>query len=98
MQEEMQEGLEYVKRSEFEALKQAFDEYMKKSEPVQPVPIEPKKPKVKREPSKYNIFMSTEIKKIKERNPDMPPKDLFKFAVENWKKQNPPKKTTVINN
>ena len=46
---------------------------------------ESKEPKKKREPSKYNIFMSEEIKKIKAENPNMIHKEAFKTAARNWK-------------
>ena len=46
---------------------------------------ESKEPKKKRAPSKYNIFMSEEIKKIKAENPNMIHQEAFKTAARNWK-------------
>lgn len=45
---------------------------------------DPKKVRPKRPPSKYNIFMSTELKDPKYRM--MPPKQRMQAAAQQWKK------------
>jgi hypothetical protein len=72
-----------VSREEFEALKTAFEEFVSKDVPDKKVKKE-KKPKA---PSKYNIFIGETVKKLKTENPSTSGKDLFKQAVEAWKKQ-----------
>ena len=37
--------------------------------------------------SAYNLFMKTEIPKVKKENPNMNHKDAFKKAAANYKKQ-----------
>jgi len=39
---------------------------------------------VKREPTKYNIFVKEAILKLKVENPDKPYKDLMKMAADEW--------------
>ena len=39
---------------------------------------------VKREPTKYNIFVKEEILKLKTENPDKQYKDLMKMAADKW--------------
>lgn len=40
---------------------------------------------VKKEPSKYNIFIKEEISKIREENPEgVDPKDYMKLAAKRW--------------
>ena len=39
---------------------------------------------VKREPTKYNIFVKEAILKLKVENPDKPYKDLMKMAADKW--------------
>ena len=39
---------------------------------------------VKREPTKYNIFVKEEILKLKTENPDKQYKDLMKMAADRW--------------
>jgi len=39
---------------------------------------------VKREPTKYNIFIREEMLKLKETNANIPYKDLMKMAAKNW--------------
>jgi hypothetical protein len=48
-------------------------------------------PKAKRAPSPYNIFMKSEIAKVKKANPSLDHKQAFKDAAGNWKtaKENP---------
>jgi hypothetical protein len=41
--------------------------------------------RAKRQPSKYNIFMQTEMRRLKEQNPSQPISQRFKQSVENWK-------------
>lgn len=43
------------------------------------------KEKKERKPSEYNMFMSSELTKLKDTHPDTPPKDRMKIAMENWK-------------
>ena len=43
------------------------------------------KPKVKREPSAYNKFMSEELKKLKFDNPGVKQADLMKMVATKWK-------------
>ncbi len=83
-----------VSRAEFDALKTAFDEFMKEQQTksagsAETPKVKEKEPKKKKEPSVYNIFISSEYKKIKEKNPDMNSKQIFKTAVENWNKSKP---------
>lgn len=47
-----------------------------------------KKNNVKKQPSKYNIFIKEEIVRLKqENNGDLNNKDILKQAASNWKKQ-----------
>jgi len=39
---------------------------------------------VKREPTKYNIFIREEMLKLRETNSDIPYKELMKLAAKNW--------------
>jgi hypothetical protein len=48
-------------------------------------------PKKKRELSKYNTFMKTEIARLKAIDPTIPSKKLFKQCAENWNKEKEPK-------
>ena len=41
--------------------------------------------KAKRAPSAYNVFMKTEIAKVKKANPGFDHKEAFKAAAGNWK-------------
>jgi hypothetical protein len=47
----------------------------------------------KKELTKYNLFISTEIKKLKTQH-ELPHKEIFKMAISNWNKLN---KNTTIN-
>jgi len=101
-----------VSREEFESLKKAFEEYVLKTvlktesipESKTETKTEEKIKEIKvskpREKSKYNIFMSETMIKLKKENPMFKkyadenkkiPKDeyqkLFKQAVEEWNKQ-----------
>lgn len=51
-------------------------------------------PKTKRAPSAYNVFMKSEIAKVKKANPSLDHKEAFKSAAGNWKtsKENPANK------
>lgn len=69
---------EIVTREEFEALKKDLED-LKAGKIV-------KKPKVKRAPSEYNKFMSEKMLELKSKNKDMDRKEVFKKAVEAWKK------------
>eukprot|EP00401_Gymnodinium_catenatum_P049354 CAMPEP_0117462588 /NCGR_PEP_ID=MMETSP0784-20121206/3132_1 /TAXON_ID=39447 /ORGANISM="" /LENGTH=62 /DNA_ID=CAMNT_0005256359 /DNA_START=71 /DNA_END=259 /DNA_ORIENTATION=- len=53
-----------------------------------------KAPKEKRAPTPYNIFMKSELAKIKKTNPNMDHKEAFKVAAGNWasSSQNPKNK------
>jgi hypothetical protein len=44
-----------------------------------------KKSTVKREPTKYNIFVSENMKKLKEENPELTRQDLMKKVGELWR-------------
>ncbi len=46
---------------------------------------EKKEKKEKREPSPYNLFMKSEMAKLKKEHPNMPHKELFTKAASNWK-------------
>merc|ERR1712072_1132499 len=46
-----------------------------------------KKDKVKRAPSAYNLFMKSELAKVKKANPKMDHKEAFTAAAKNWSKQ-----------
>lgn len=78
-----------VSREEFNGLKAAFEEFMKGQTKSPKEEVKEKEPKKKKEPSVYNNFISAEYKKIKEKNPDMNSKQVFKTAVENWNKSKP---------
>ncbi|CAG8446739.1 12787_t:CDS:2 [Funneliformis caledonium] len=39
----------------------------------------------KKAPTAYNIFMKTELPKVKAENPGMDHKEAFKLAASNWK-------------
>ncbi|KAJ3073596.1 hypothetical protein HDU98_001191 [Podochytrium sp. JEL0797] len=41
--------------------------------------------KVPRKPSAYNLFMKTELPKVKVADPTLTHKDAFKVAAGNWK-------------
>ncbi|GBB95408.1 hypothetical protein RclHR1_02530003 [Rhizophagus clarus] len=49
----------------------------------------------KRAPTAYNVFMKTELPKVKAENPGMNHKEAFKLAAGNWKDSpnNPKNKT-----
>ena len=51
-------------------------------------------PKAKRAPSAYNLFMKTELAKVKRADPKLDHKEAFKVAASNWKdsKENPANK------
>ena len=40
---------------------------------------------IKRKPSAFNVFMKTEIKKVKQAHPKMTHQQAFKTAAHNWK-------------
>ncbi|KAJ3055022.1 hypothetical protein BCR33DRAFT_711422 [Rhizoclosmatium globosum] len=44
-----------------------------------------KKEKAPRAPSPYNIFMKTELPKVKAADPSLSHKEAFKVAASNWK-------------
>merc|ERR1711981_402793 len=46
-----------------------------------------KKDKVKRAPSAYNLFMKSELAKVKKANPKMDHKEAFTAAAKSWSKQ-----------
>lgn len=48
----------------------------------------------KRAPSAYNVFMKSEISKVKKSNPSLAHKEAFKKAASNWasSKDNPKNK------
>jgi hypothetical protein len=46
-----------------------------------------KKPKVKRQPSAFNIFMKDAIVHIKKDNPDVPHNEAFKMAAAMWQNE-----------
>lgn len=45
-----------------------------------------KKPKKKRAPSAYNLFVKEAMPYLKEQYPDKPTKELFSMAGKEWKK------------
>ena len=45
-------------------------------------------PKPKREPSAYNKFMSSELPKVKKKNPDWQQADVMKEVARMWKAKN----------
>ena len=45
------------------------------------------KEKVKRAPSAYNLFMKSELAKVKKANPKLDHKEAFTMAAGNWSKQ-----------
>ncbi len=45
----------------------------------------PKADKVKREPSAYNLFMRSELAKVKKAQPTLNHKEAFTAAAGNWK-------------
>ncbi|PVV01040.1 hypothetical protein BB560_004557 [Smittium megazygosporum] len=54
--------------------------------PFSPISImPPRKTGRSRKQSSYNIFMKTEIAKVKVGNPTLSHKDAFKMAASNWK-------------
>lgn len=46
-------------------------------------------PRIKREPTIYNIFIREEMQKLKEQNKDIPYKELMKLAAKKWNDQKP---------
>ncbi|KAF8594802.1 hypothetical protein BDV93DRAFT_458312, partial [Ceratobasidium sp. AG-I] len=38
----------------------------------------------KKKSSPYNVYMKSELAKLKEKNPDMPHKERFKLAATTW--------------
>lgn len=48
-----------------------------------------KKSKIKKAPSPYNLFVKSELEKLKKQYPEMEHKNRFKMAVSEWKKQHP---------
>ena len=67
---------EYTKNELCAILNEAYKEVNKKKET-----------KTKRQPSKYNLFVSENITKLKEENPELNRQDLMKKVSELWKKQ-----------
>lgn len=65
-----------VTRGEFTELKKTVD-HLKET-------YSKKINKVKREPSKYNIFMSKKMTSIKKKNPDLSQPEVFKQAISDW--------------
>jgi len=59
----------------------------KKAEKKSPAKKPEKKEKAKREPSAYNLFMKSELAKVKKANPKMEHKEAFSTAAANWSKQ-----------
>ena len=45
----------------------------------------PKAEKVKRPPSAYNLFMKSELAKVKAKSPELNHKEAFTAAANNWK-------------
>lgn len=88
-----------VSREEFDELKKAFDDLrthlgtavvnQSKVEVQALTPAsaekEPKAPKKTRAPTVMNIFMEKELKRIKQSEPTLNQKQVFKRAVENWR-------------
>jgi hypothetical protein len=66
---------EYTKNELCAILNEAYKEVNKKTE------------KTKRQPSKYNLFVSENISKLKEENPELNRQDLMRKVGELWKKQ-----------
>jgi hypothetical protein len=84
-----------VSRKEFDELKQRVESLNHGSNPnlgsnveSQVLP-EPKK-RAPKEPSKYNIYMGQECKKIKEKHPTLSNTEIFKLAAERWQDQKAP--------
>jgi len=70
-----------VTRQEFDALKKEVSSLKKSSK------MGSKVPKVKRAPTEYNKFMSSNIGAIREKNPDMTSTEIFKEVAGMWSKQ-----------
>ena len=66
-----------ITREEFDALKKDM-ESLKKGVKI------PKKDRVKRAPSKYNIYVGDKIKEFKIKSPDIKYTEAFKQAVASW--------------
>ena len=66
-----------ITREEFDALKKDM-ENLKKGAKI------PKKDRVKRAPSKYNIYVGDKIKEYKIKSPEMKYTEAFKQAVASW--------------
>jgi hypothetical protein len=47
----------------------------------------PKAQKKTRAPTTFNIFVKTQIEKLKKEHPEMPHKEAFRKATELWSKQ-----------
>ena len=47
--------------------------------------LENPKPKVKRKPSPFNLFMQQNVPKVKEQNPDLSHSEAFSKAASLWK-------------
>ncbi|KAJ3095708.1 hypothetical protein HDU97_006594 [Phlyctochytrium planicorne] len=58
---------------------------MPKAEKTEKKPKAAKKEKGTREPSAYNLFMKTELPRIKKNDASLSHKDAFKLAAANWK-------------
>lgn len=56
----------------------------KKAIAKKPAAKKEKKDKVPRAPSAYNLFMKSELAKIKKANPKMEHKEAFTKAAKNW--------------
>lgn len=67
----------YITVEEFEKFKKSVMEGMTKE----------KKPKAKREPSNYNIFIKEKISLIKKNKPEISHKDAFSEAVAMYNKE-----------
>lgn len=69
--------------TEIENLRKEVDE-LKKT--VEDIKNGEKKVKRHRPPSEFNKFVGDKIKELKEKNPNMPHKELFSGAVALWNK------------
>jgi hypothetical protein len=87
--------MDFVSREEFMQLRAAFDEYVAKhpsnvsASSPSPAPAQ-QVAKPKRAPSEYNLFIQSEMKRIRASNPDLKDnKVLFKMCTDNWKAKHP---------
>jgi hypothetical protein len=80
---------EYITRTEFNEYKRSMDDRLGGSGKIKVIrrkskTRDPDKPK--RQPSEYNIFMKSEVPRVKKKNPSLSHTEAFTTAARGWSK------------